>query len=50
MKKRTTTINRNRLGSNCRRRQLLKRVHQKVSLRRQNYQTLEATEELAQVC
>lgn len=50
MKKRTTTINRNRLGSNSRRRQLLKRVHQKVIARRQNFQTIEATEELAHAC
>ncbi|MFT6988071.1 MAG: hypothetical protein ACJASL_000031 [Paraglaciecola sp.] len=50
MKKRTTTINRNRLGSNSRRRQLLKRVHQKVTSRRQNFQIIEATEDLAQAC
>ncbi|WP_293749674.1 hypothetical protein [uncultured Paraglaciecola sp.] len=48
MKKPTTTINRNRLGSNIRRRQLLKRVHQKVTSRRQNFQIIEATEELVQ--
>lgn len=50
MKKRNITINRNRLGSNSRRRQLLKRVHQKIITRRQNFQTIEATEELAYVC
>jgi hypothetical protein len=50
MKKRTTFINRNRLGSNSRRRQLLKRVHQKVTARRQNFQIIEATEELVQAC
>jgi hypothetical protein len=50
MKKRTITINKNRLGSNSRRRQLLKRVHQKVTSRRQNFQIIEATEELAQAC
>jgi len=50
MKKRTTFINRNRLGSNSRRRQLLKRVHQKVISRRQNFQIIEATEEVAQAC
>jgi transposase len=49
MKKRTTTINRSRLGSNNRRRQLLKRVHQKVISRRQNFQIIEVTKELAQV-
>jgi len=50
MKKRPTTINRNRLGSNSRRRQLLKRVHQKVTSRRQNFQIIESTEELTQAC
>jgi hypothetical protein len=50
MKKPTATINRNRLGSNSRRRQLLKRVHQKVTSRRQNFQIIEVTEELAQAC
>jgi hypothetical protein len=43
MKKRSTTVNRHRLGSNSRRRQLLKRVHQKVTTRRQNFQIIEAT-------
>ncbi|AGH45879.1 hypothetical protein [Paraglaciecola psychrophila] len=47
MKKRPTIISRNRLGSNSRRRQLLKRVHQKVASRRQHFQIIEATEELA---
>jgi hypothetical protein len=50
MKKRTITINRSRLGSNSRRRQLLKRVHQKVISRRQNFQIIEATENLVQAC
>lgn len=48
MKKRNTTINKNRLGSNSRRRQLLKRVHQKIMSRRQSFQIIEATEKLAQ--
>ena len=48
MKKRTTFINKNRLSSNSRRRQLLKRVHQKVTSRRQSFQIIEAAEELAQ--
>jgi hypothetical protein len=48
MKRRNITINKNRLGSNSRRRQLLKRVHQKVTSRRQSFQIIEATEELAQ--
>lgn len=50
MKKRTASINKNRLGSNSRRRQLLKRVHQKVIFRRQNFQIIEATEELSTAC
>ena len=49
MKKRTTFINRNRLCSNSRRRQLLKRVHQKVTSRRQSFQIIEAIEKLPQV-
>ena len=48
MKKRPANISRSRLGSNSRRRQLLKRVHQKVTSRRQHYQIIEATEELVQ--
>ena len=48
MKKRTTIINKNRLASNSRRRQLLKRVHQKVTSRRQSFQIIEITEELSQ--
>ncbi|WP_299074889.1 hypothetical protein [uncultured Paraglaciecola sp.] len=50
MKKRTDTVNRSRLSSNNRRRQMLKRVHQKVISRRQNFQVLEVNEELAQAC
>ena len=50
MKRRTTLINRNRLSSNSRRRQLLKRVHKKVISRRQNFQIIEATEESVQDC
>ncbi len=42
--------NRKTLGSNCRRRQLLKRVHQRVISRRQQYQGMELIEELAQAC
>jgi|TARA_B110000902_G_scaffold129076_1_gene150372 hypothetical protein len=49
MKKPTTFINKNRLGSNNRRRQLLKRVHQKVTSRRQSFQIIEAIEKLPQV-
>ncbi|MFQ3191772.1 MAG: hypothetical protein ACI936_002916 [Paraglaciecola sp.] len=47
MKKRNTFINKNRLGSNSRRRQLLKRVHQKVTSRRQHFQIIEATEDFS---
>ena len=50
MKKRTATINKNRFGSNSRRRQLLKRVHQKVTSRRQSFQIIEASEELTKAC
>jgi hypothetical protein len=50
MKKRSTTVSKNRLGSNGRRRQLLKRVHQKVISRRQNFHIIEAIEELSQAC
>ena len=50
MRRRTTTNNKNRLGSNSRRRQLLKRVHQKVIARRQNFQAIESSEELAHAC
>jgi hypothetical protein len=50
MKKPNNNVNSRRLSSNSRRRQLLKRVHQKVISRRQHFQTLEATEECAQAC
>lgn len=50
MTKRTPYANKNRLSSNSRRRQLLKRVHQKVNLRRQHFQILELTEEVKQAC
>ncbi|MBL4632089.1 MAG: hypothetical protein JKY14_13410 [Paraglaciecola sp.] len=46
MKKRTIRISKNRLTSNNKRRQLLKRVHKKVSSRRQLYQTKEVTESI----
>lgn len=41
MKKPNTNVSRNRIGSNSRRRQLLKRLHQKVNLRRQLFQNIE---------
>ena len=45
MKKRNIINNNNRLGGNSRRRQLLKRVHQKVTSRRQQFQSQEIAEE-----
>ncbi|MFT2093022.1 hypothetical protein [Paraglaciecola sp. 2405UD69-4] len=48
MKKRNTMQNRHKLASNSRRRQLLKRVQQKVVLRRQHFQILETVDELQQ--
>ncbi|MCF2949984.1 hypothetical protein L0668_17835 [Paraglaciecola aquimarina] len=50
MKKRTTISNRRSLSSNSRRRQLLKRVHQKVVSRRQSFQVTELNEDLAEAC
>ena len=41
MRKRTTAINKSRLQNNGRRRQLLKRVHKKIVLRRQQFQVME---------
>jgi len=41
MRKRTTAINKSRLQNNGRRRHLLKRVHQKIVLRRQQFQVME---------
>ncbi|MGS2721860.1 hypothetical protein [Paraglaciecola aestuariivivens] len=45
MKKPHTKLHRIRLANNSRRRQLLKRAHQKVNQRRQNFQIIESTEE-----
>lgn len=50
MKKRNTLSNRRSLSSNSRRRQLLKRVHQKVIARRQHFQINELNENLAEAC
>ncbi|MEP1385436.1 MAG: hypothetical protein ABJK64_16770 [Paraglaciecola sp.] len=48
MKKRNSVQGRQKLASNSRRRQLLKRVQQKVTLRRQHFQILETVDELSQ--
>jgi hypothetical protein len=50
MKKRTTMSNTRSLSSNSRRRQLLKRVHQKVVSRRQHYQVSEINDSLVEAC
>ena len=50
MKKRNTMPTRHKLSSNSRRRQLLKRMQQKVTLRRQHFQILETSEDMTQVC
>jgi hypothetical protein len=47
MRKRTSSINKARIQNNGRRRQLLKRVHQKIVLRRQQFQIIELNQELA---
>ena len=50
MRKRNIFRNSNRLHSNNRRRLMLKRVHQKVLLRRQQYQQSEMFSDMAQAC
>ncbi|MBJ2135996.1 hypothetical protein JEU11_05990 [Paraglaciecola chathamensis] len=47
MKKRATINNRSRVANTSRRRQLLKRVHSKVIIRRQQYQMTELAQEWA---
>ncbi|MGJ8679257.1 hypothetical protein [Paraglaciecola sp.] len=49
MRKRSTMSCRRTLSSNSRRRQLLKRLHQKVVSRRQSFQVTELNEDLAEV-
>lgn len=49
MRKRTYAINKSRLQNNGRRRQLLKRVHQKILLRRQQFQIMELNESVKEV-
>ncbi|MFT4995327.1 MAG: hypothetical protein ACI965_002376 [Paraglaciecola sp.] len=41
MRKRTNAINKSKFQNNGRRRQLLKRVHKKIVLRRQQFQVME---------
>lgn len=50
MRKRHTLSNRTRLNSNNRRRLMLKRVHQKVLLRRQQFQQTGMFAEMAEAC
>lgn len=48
MKKRNQPTNRTRVGNGNRRRLMLKRVHQKVLVRRQHYQQQEMCEDITQ--
>jgi len=50
MKKRPNMLSRNRFANSGRRRQLLKRVHQKINLRRQQFQNIEVTNDWAEAC
>jgi hypothetical protein len=50
MKKRHNMVSRNRLTNTSRRRQLLKRLHQKVTIRRQQFQICEFNSDLAEAC
>lgn len=50
MKKRHNMVSRTRFTNTSRRRQLLKRVHQKVNIRRQQFQIYEANSDLAEAC
>lgn len=50
MKKRSNMLNRTKLSNSSRRRQLLKRLHQKVSVRRQQFQINESHCDLAEAC
>jgi hypothetical protein len=49
MRKRTNSINKGRIQNNSRRRQLLKRVHQKIALRRQHFPTEVLGKDLAEI-
>lgn len=48
MKKPNNSLSRNRLGNSGRRRQLLKRLHQKVNIRRQQFQINETASDYAE--
>ncbi|MDP5032454.1 MAG: hypothetical protein NWQ54_07135 [Paraglaciecola sp.] len=50
MKKRHNMVNRTRFTNTSRRRQLIKRLHQKVNIRRQQFQICESTNDLAEAC
>lgn len=50
MKKPNGFSSRRIIANNSRRRQLLKRVHQKMNTRRQTFQGIEINEELTEVC
>lgn len=50
MRKRNVLNNKGRFNSNNRRRMMLKRVHQKVLLRRQQFQQNEMIHEMAEAC
>ena len=50
MKKRHNMVAKNRFANSSRRRQLLKRLHQKVNIRRQQFQLHETTSDFAEAC
>jgi hypothetical protein len=50
MKKSNSFSSRRTMANSNRRRQLLKRVHQKVVARRHTYQGIEISQELAEAC
>lgn len=50
MKRRHNMVSRTRFTNTSRRRQFLKRVHQKVNIRRQQFQICEFNNELAEAC
>ncbi|WP_340676740.1 hypothetical protein [Paraglaciecola sp.] len=50
MRKRHNTLAKNRFANSGRRRQLLKRLHQKVNIRRQQFQLHETHSDFAEAC
>lgn len=50
MKKRHNMVAKSRLANSGRRRQLLKRLHQKVNIRRQQFQLHETQDDFAEAC